>query len=176
MRFTQYQQCHGLSSCGWPECLERGEYPAPRKSGSTREYLFFCLAHIRLYNQRWNYFSHMSADEAQAFVYDSITGHRPTSKRHQYRYVFRGLDVLEEALHHMGVEAGNAANKKDPIPNAEWNALCVLELEHPVTWEVIRQRYKMLAKTCHPDIHGREGEERFKAINQAYQHLKTIYA
>lgn len=176
MRFTQSQQLHTSCSCSWPECCERGEYPAPRKPGNTREYLLFCLVHIRAYNRKWNYFAHMSADQAEAFACDSLTGHRPTSKRHQYRYIFRTLDILEEALHHMGVEASAEKKEKEAIPRSELEALRVLELSYPITWEVIRQRYKMLAKTCHPDIHGREGEERFKAINQAYQHLKTIYA
>ena len=174
MRFTLHKKLHQTCRCSWPECLELGEYPAPKAPGDTKDYRMFCLSHVRVYNRKWNYFAHMPTDQAQAFQKDSITGHRPTRKHHQHRYIFHTVDVLEEALHHMGV--GEGTLPKETIPQSELEALRVLDLSHPIAWETIRHRYKVLAKTCHPDIHGREGEERFKAINQAYQHLKSVYA
>jgi hypothetical protein len=172
MRYNVHRKLQSHETCCWQGCAERGQYPAPKTPGNAQDYYVFCLSHVRAYNKGWNYFSHMPQSEAERFKADSITGHRPTSKRHSDKLLFNSVDILEEALHDFGL----GSKEIKTVPNSELEALKTLGLTYPVDWSTIRSTYKVLAKTCHPDIHGKDGEERFKAINLAYHHLKTIYA
>lgn len=172
MRFNIHKKLQSFEKCCWQGCLEHGQYPAPKTPGNVSDYYVFCLSHVKAYNKGWNYFSKMPASDAERFRVDSITGHRPTSKRHSSKLLFGAADILEEALYHLGV----GEKDKAVAPKSELDALKSLGLSYPAEWKAIRHAYKKLAKTCHPDIHGKDGEERFKAINLAYHHLKSIYA
>lgn len=164
-----------LLCCHWQDCLEQGEYPAPKKIPGSKEYVLFCLKHVRMYNKDWNYFDGMSQEAAIAFQHDSITGHRPTKKNYDTSYIFSAADVWEETVRHFGFEEVKSAALPQAT-NEELEAIQTLNLRYPVTLNAIKKQYKILAKTCHPDIHGSEGEERFKQINKAYHCLKRIYA
>ncbi len=64
--------------CAWPGCTHAGEFKAPQGRGREGKFFMFCLAHVREYNNTYNYFSGMSDDEVAAFQKSAITGHRPT--------------------------------------------------------------------------------------------------
>ena len=66
------------SPCGWPDCCQNGEFKAPVSRNQLREYQWFCLEHIRIYNSRWNYFEGMSDLDVEAAVRSDTTWNRPT--------------------------------------------------------------------------------------------------
>ena len=64
-------------ACEHPGCKEPGQYRAPKGRGAEGQYFRFCLAHVREYNAKYNYFNGMADDAVAAFHKDSLTGHRP---------------------------------------------------------------------------------------------------
>jgi len=57
------------------------------------------------------------------------------------------------------------------LPQEVKKALSTLELATPLTLETLKKQYKKLVKKSHPDLHAgdKRAEERFKAVNEAYQ-------
>jgi DnaJ-class molecular chaperone len=53
--------------------------------------------------------------------------------------------------------------------------LQILDLQPPLTTEIVRARYKELVKRHHPDTNDgdKASEEKFKQISQAYQTIMT---
>jgi len=51
-------------------------------------------------------------------------------------------------------------------------ALKTLQLSSFVSLNDIKERYRELSKKFHPDLNSKEGEEKFKEINQAYKILR----
>ena len=37
--------------CEWPNCQRKGEYKAPTSREKLREFKWFCLEHVKLYNK-----------------------------------------------------------------------------------------------------------------------------
>ena len=46
----------GPRRCATDGCPHEGIYPAPRSRDALRDYLWFCLDHVRAYNKAWNYY------------------------------------------------------------------------------------------------------------------------
>lgn len=134
------------------------------------KYLWFCLDHIRERNQQWNYFAGMDSEEIEAFIRDSVTGHRPTWSREggmrEHYWVLQ--DKFYEFL-----TGSKQSIPKQPIPARLRNALSLLELEYPYTMKQLKLRYRILVKKHHPDANkgNRESEEKFKKITTAYKYL-----
>jgi hypothetical protein len=92
-------------------------------------------------------------------------------------------DKIDAALRRaFGFDLGGNQASRDPNApqsrrqsTAEIEALRMLELAPPVTWDQIKAQYKGLAKRLHPDANGgdKAAEERLKLINQAYSALKS---
>lgn len=162
-----------------PGCRLQGDHRAP-KDRALSDYYWFCLDHVKEYNQAWNYFSGMSDSEVQSHMVDSIYGHRPT-----WRY---DTNQAEEALRRKAWQTYNYTEKEPSsagpknglhgkASTPEGEALAVMGLEAPVTLEEIKARYKALAKQHHPDLNkgSRESEDLLKSINMAYTILKVAY-
>src|SRR5690606_10047788 len=45
--------------CEWDSCDQHGSYRAPKGRSAEGRYFHFCLDHVRLYNQSYNYFAGM---------------------------------------------------------------------------------------------------------------------
>ena len=176
----------GLRRCDHPECIEIGEYRAPRDRDRLREYYWFCLAHVREYNASWDYFRGMSATEIEAYRRADVVGGRPSWPMggRQRRPYFMGPDEIREALRRaFGEDEGEPEEARfwrhrtqaPPPQRAEIEALAVFELSGPVTMEQVKARYKELVKRHHPDANGgdKAAEDRLKVINQAYTTLKS---
>src|SRR5688572_14025681 len=66
--------------CDWPGCTHAGAHRAPKGRDREQQYFRFCLAHVREYNQSYNFFKGMSDNDVARYQKDALTGHRPTWK------------------------------------------------------------------------------------------------
>lgn len=170
-----------ISTCEIPGCHEAADHKAP-KHRALNEYYHFCFDHVREYNQAWDFFSGMSANEVEDYMIDSLYGNRPT-----WKYGVNGEnpeDILIRAAwqtYHNTDEAPQAEQKRDQTAfkhnTPEYESLAVMGLEPPVTLAEIKTRYKTLAKKHHPDLNKgcEKSETLLKQINMAYTILKLAY-
>ena len=74
---------------------------------------------------------------------------------------------------------GDQTKSEPPKPpvSEETEALAVLGLKAPVTFQDIRRKYRELAKKLHPDANGGdpEAEDCLKDVTRAYASLKTSF-
>lgn len=174
-------------ACAWPGCVEAGSHRAPVGRHREGEYQTFCLAHVRAYNQSYNYFAGMSDDAVAAYQRDALTGHRPTWRI--------GVDAAAAAagparrpgpdwsgrraadpysFFNGGGGAAAPAEPRRTVSALQREALDVMDLDDAATAEEIKTRYKTLVKLHHPDANGgdRSSEERLRRVIQAYGVLK----
>ncbi|MFO1153395.1 MAG: J domain-containing protein [Rhodospirillales bacterium] len=154
--------------CDWPGCVGEGAHRAPRSRSQLREYWWFCLEHIRIYNAAWDYYTGMSEAEIEADMRRDTVWQRPSwplGSSPRFRPNMRWFDDLE---------AGGEPPPVRPRTPAE-HALVVLELTPPVSAEMVKSRYKTLVKRYHPDANNgdKAAEERFKIISEAYRTLMS---
>ena len=158
--------------CDSPGCDAAGEYRAPKSREQLRDYYWFCLEHVRAYNNAWNYYEGMSEAEVEGERRADTYWHRPT-------WPFGGDPASSEATNDpFGLfEEEQAARQEQKerfsASTPELAALAILDLSPPVTRKEIKSRYKELVKRHHPDANGgsKDAEERLKAINRAYDTL-----
>ena len=164
--------------CQWDGCKEPGKHRAPIDR-TLSEYYVFCLDHVRAYNAQWNYHDGMSPDDMEREYRRAATCDRPTWKFGErqapgrpWHQVFDPFDVFHGA---QDKESRRQSAPQD-MGNGEADARRVLGLSGPVTITELKSRYKELVKRFHPDANGgaEEAENRMKAINAAYQTLRSI--
>lgn len=178
--------------CEHPGCQEPGAHRAPKGRGAEGQYWRFCLAHVREYNARYNYFAGMTDDAVAAYQKDAVIGHRPTwsmgvnaaaaptTKRGRgaFKRDWEYADPLG-VLRAEGV--GGQQRRAAPEPPAPRysgpvrTALDVLGLDESADASKIKAAYKGLVKRFHPDAHGgdRSYEERLREIIRAHDTLKA---
>lgn len=163
--------------CDMPSCKNEGGFRAP-KDRSLSEYYHFCEAHIREYNAAWDFFDGMSPIDIEKHIRESMFGDRPT-------WVYTSSPDFEETLR---AKASSFRQSDDdqprqrrepqsPTQTPERDALALLGLEMPTTFAKIRERYRTLMKTYHPDKNpgDKDAEELVKRINMAYTILKAAH-
>ena len=179
-------------ACNWKGCEAAATHRAPKGRLHEKEYWTFCLAHVREYNQSYNFFAGMSDDAVASYQKDSITGHRPTwtigmngpiNEAVKRRARQSGFDSAEDPFNVFNDAGGRwraGADKPQPegrmIRNAERKALHDLGLENDATKVEVRTAFKALVKQHHPDTNGgdRSTEDRLRDIIQAYKYLKSV--
>lgn len=182
--------------CDWPNCTEQASHRAPKGRNREREYWRFCLAHVREYNQSYNFFAGMSDDAVARYQKDALTGHLPTwrmgaiggKKRGKERvgrffdevHVADPFDILREfgAPRADSAQSRAEAERRRTVHNAERKALYVLGLEDTARGPDIKTRFKELVKRHHPDANGgdRASEDKLREIIEAYNYLKKTGA
>jgi DnaJ domain len=173
--------------CDYPGCPVGGEFRAPKSRLQLRDYYWFCLEHVRLYNSAWNYYAGMSDIEIEAEIRHDTVWQRPSWKlgdrhgpgyaeriRDHFGMFSRSTETGRESGRRDGSRGGEAAQR---VLSARDQALAVFEIEPPFTPVRLKARYKALVKLHHPDAHGgdKAAEEKLKIINQAYATLKAGY-
>ena len=154
-----------VQPCDWPGCDAEGPFRAPHSPQRLRQYRWFCLEHVRCYNATWNYYGGMDEDQVEADVRRDTVWRRPS-------WPIGSNGGGPRIRDDFGVYKGaNAAAPPWPPTTAADKALACLDLQPPVTEALVKARYKELVKRHHPDANGgtKDSEEKFKAINQAYQ-------
>jgi hypothetical protein len=170
--------------CDHPECVAAGEYRAPRSPRRLTEFYWFCLDHVRAYNQAWNYYKGMTPDEVERETRSDVGWGRPTwpmgrqgpTERPRPGRVHDPFDMFAEDAR---AEARARARVREEAESQERDseegrAYQALDLCPPVSLTEVKARYKELAKRLHPDLNGGDAaaEERLKRINQAYAVLR----
>ncbi|MBS7541076.1 J domain-containing protein [Ancylobacter lacus] len=177
-------------SCEWAGCDEPATHRAPKGRNREGEFWRYCFAHVREYNQSYNYFAGMKDDAVAAYQKDAMTGHRPTWKMGANGAAsragehFRRQDPREGVADPFGMfgDMGGRA-RPDPEPpregrmirNAERKALETLGVEISASAEEIKARFKSLVKKYHPDANGGDisTEDRLRGVIEAYNYLKS---
>ena len=66
--------------CEWSYCKEAGKFKAPTEKDNSKNFIWLCEEHIKLFNKNWDYFDGMSQNEIENFLKSDLTWHRPTQK------------------------------------------------------------------------------------------------
>lgn len=170
--------------CECVGCMNAGEFRAPKNRTHLSEYFWFCMEHVREYNERWNYYAGMDDREVEEHHRSDSTWQRPTWPMGRHRF----SKIVEKTFQYnplTGCFPGEDIHAQVNDPNARWfashteeaKALVLFELDQPVTLEIIKQTYKEKVKQFHPDANKgcKFAEERLKTINVAYGHLKKAF-
>jgi hypothetical protein len=171
--------------CDMPGCNEPAPHRCPKSRG-LNEYYYFCLEHAQDYNRAWNFFDGMSDADVQQHMQDNIYGHRPTwnyasspDMADHLRARAQGFRDFENDDEHEKKQEEKREQQKRRIfaQTAETEAMSIMGLEPPLSQELIKSRYKELAKKYHPDLNKNDktAEEQFKKVNMAYTVLKLAY-
>ena len=165
-------------ACDHAGCTEVGQYRAPVSPDRLDEYFWFCRAHIREYNLKWNFFQGQSDDEFQKFLdKDRIWGRetKPFGKRGTEDRAWARLGI-EDPMEILGANAtqnpGRTAGRR--LPPTERRALEILEARDTWTRVEIRKQYKSLVKDLHPDMNGgnRDDESRLQEVVWAWEQIR----
>jgi len=163
--------------CDMSGCPEPGEYRAPKSRTNLNDYHWFCLEHVRAYNAGWDFYRGMSPAEVEAQLRADTAWQRPTWPIGRGGHTAWADDTLRDPLHVLAAGRANGAGRPDPQqpPSDLREPLATLGLSWPVTLDVVKSRYKELAKRHHPDANGgsRDAEERLKTINLAYAAVRS---
>lgn len=183
--------------CDWQGCEEDGEFRAPPDQEARRgarfdgpgPYRWFCLDHIREFNQRYNFFSGMSAEE----IYEA---QRPAAGWDRETRAFAAgagqtprwsdfsdpLDAIgarfKQNLKDRAAQAAAGLGPGPALSAADRQALKTLGLGRDATRTTIRQAYSRLVRAYHPDRNGgdRAHEKALQEVIAAYTHLRKLAA
>lgn len=177
----------GERGCTVPGCAEPGEFRAPSDGRRPNfdgpgDWQWLCLDHVRDFNQRYNFFSGMTADEIAA-------QQRPYAgwERETRAFTTAGADrpprwadfsdPLDAIQARFRGGAANVAERKDgkPLSGEDRRALKTLGLEVDADRRALRQAYSDLVRRYHPDRNGgdRSHERALGEVIAAYQRLKS---
>ena len=158
--------------CNFPVCELEGHYRAPTGYESLNDYQWFCLEHIKEFNKSWNYHNKMNSDEIENDIRFDTIWRRPTksfgSGAKFYNFSINGED--------MG-SFENPTTKQPGHSNKLLWSLSKLDLDIKTDLNLIKKRYKELAKKHHPDIKGnsKNSIDKFREIVEAYNYLLERY-
>ncbi len=169
----EYSDCNdGLyltKYCEWKGCDAKGQYRAPSSRDKLREFRWFCLAHVKLYNKSWDYFKGRTSDEIYSEISKDATWHRSTSCRTK---TFK----LEDDYNFMKNEKRFTRERKLASNEANiFKALSILGIPMPENIEVLKKQYKKLVKKFHPDINKEKDKEYIVSLNEAYSTLLKLF-
>ena len=155
--------------CEWPGCVAAASHPAPRAPDRLRDYVWFCLDHVRIYNRDWSFCPDMDRADIDAAVRSSLeTG---GGRRHGR---FSASPAFDDPLDIFAGAAGETPpSRRWPPGSPEADAAAAMSLSDDLTLPALKSRYKELVKHHHPDANGGcpASEERMKSITRAYRVL-----
>ena len=166
--------------CDHNDCIELGEYKAPKSRLKLNEYYLFCLKHVTDYNKSWDFYKGLNVDQIELSIRKDAIWDRPS-------WPLRGnpnniISQLREffnndySLFEKEKDLQNFIKNKiidEKLTNEEYKSLKILDLFLPISLEKIKKKYKKLVKIFHPDVNdnNKKAENHFKEINEAYKIL-----
>ena len=153
--------------CAAEGCSQEGIHRAPKSRNALRDYIWFCLDHVRAYNRAWNYYEGLQGAALEAEIRRATTWERPSWKFATGQPSDQAFDDVME-LFDFEKRDGTKATRQ--LTKEERQAWRVMQLEPVNDIEVVKRQYKQLAKQNHPDKNrgDADAEERLKDINLAY--------
>ena len=168
-------ETHSYRRCAADGCLQEGSYPAPRSRSALRDYLWFCLKHVREYNKSWNYYEGLQGAALEAEIRRATTWERPSWK---FATGKPSENSFEDPLGLFDFENRTDDLAARQIPTEERRAWRILQLSPITDIDIVKKQYKRLVKQNHPDKNGGDAaaEERLKDINLAYSLIRKSLA
>ena len=168
-------ETHSYRRCAAEGCLQEGSYPAPKSRSALRDYLWFCLKHVREYNKSWNYYEGLQGAALEAEIRRATTWERPSWKFATGKPSENGF---EDPLGLFDFENRTVDLAARQIPPEERRAWRILQLPPITDIDIVKKQYKRLVKQNHPDKNGGDAaaEERLKDINLAYSLIRKSLA
>lgn len=178
--------------CTTEGCTEPGEFRAPpeqlrRAADGPPQWRWFCLEHIRSFNQQYNFFRGMDAEEIEAaqrpyagweretraFSASAATGTPPP----RWADFTDPLDAIG-ARFRARMEAERPRADGKPLSVEDRKALGTLGLSADADRKSLRTRYTELVRRYHPDHNGgdRGHEHALQDVLAAYAHLRKAPA
>ena len=168
-------ETHSHRRCAADGCLQEGNYPAPKSRSALRDYLWFCLEHVREYNKSWNYYEGLQGAALEAEIRRATTWERPSWK---FATGKPSENSFEDPLGLFDFENRDAGPAARQVPPEERRAWKILQLSPVTDIDIVKKQYKRLVKQNHPDKNGGDAaaEERLKDINLAYSLIRKSLA
>ena len=193
-----------IPKCDHYGCDREGLYPAPKSLNRPNDRYYFCLEHVKAYNDQWDYAEEIKK-AGRDFDPEKTDPHMPhnpfksafsRARHHSHHgsassaqsqgeapggagYFHEGLhdphNILEDDVN-FERQPKFAAPKHFSPRTPEGRAFKILELDWPFTETDLKQAYKNLAKKHHPDLNQQSSEslEKFREIKEAYELLSTL--
>ncbi len=182
-RVTKQNPARDMRTCAWPGCTSVAEHKAPVSKNNLREYQYFCLQHVRIYNRAWNYYEGMSDSQVENAVRSDTVWNRPSWPMGSDTGVHAtplgsqfNFEDVADVFGFFDYESTSSCSAQQQLSPKEMQSILILGLEFPVTEDEVKARYKALVKRHHPDANGgdKKAEERFKKINAAYETIVGV--
>ena len=172
---TGKDDIHPHRLCAANGCQEEGRYPAPKSRSALRDYLWFCLEHVREYNKSWNYYEGLQGAALEAEIRRATTWERPSWK---FATGNPSENTFEDPLGLFDFENRDSGPVVRQLPPEERRAWKILQLSPVTDIDIVKKQYKRLVKQNHPDKNGGNAaaEERLKDINLAYSLIRKSLA
>lgn len=137
--------------------------------GDRGGWQWFCLAHVRAFNAKYNFFDGLSPDEIHDAQSPLAGWERVVTERGREAFHFGDS-------HGLFTEGTPARPQARRWPEgADARALGLLGLDDAATGKDVRRVYKALVRRYHPDSNGgdRSHEGKLQAVVAAYTHLRA---
>lgn len=174
--------------CEAPGCPEPGEFRAPgeRAPGfdGPGQYRWFCLEHVRAFNQGYDFFRGMSREEIEA-AQSPVSGwasqtraFRPTAgidEAPRWADFADPLEAISARARARGAERMRAAEAaRRGLDPDDARAYETLGLGFDADRRALRARYSELVRRYHPDRNGgdRSHEAALRGVVEAYNRLR----
>jgi DnaJ-domain-containing protein 1 len=178
--------------CDAPGCTEPGEFRAPgeRAPGfdGPGNYRWFCLDHVRAFNQGYDFFRGMTREEIER-AQSPLSGwaaetraFRPTAGVDQAPRWADFTDPLDAISARARTRMDDMRKAQEAarrgIHPTDRRAYDVLGLGFDADRRALRARYSELVRRYHPDRNGgdRSHEARLGEVVEAYNHLRRLPA
>ncbi|MDD9920044.1 MAG: J domain-containing protein, partial [Alphaproteobacteria bacterium] len=161
-----------MPTCNWPDCNDEGEFKAPCDPRDLSKYQYFCKAHIKEFNKRWNGLEGFNENEIFSMQHGAATWHRPTWKMgvndKNYTSLFETAEDLYSFFKKRQSEQQPQSDSQQ-LPKDVREACYIFKLDAPLTGKPLKSRYLELVKENHPDKNpdSTQAEDNIKKINVA---------
>ena len=157
--------------CAAEGCTAEAHYPAPKSRDALRDYLWFCLEHVRAYNKSWNYYEGLQGAALEAEIRRATTWERPSWK---FATGKPAEELFDDPMGLFDFESRGASGAGRQLSPEERRAWKTMRMEPVNDLDQVKAQYKQLAKEHHPDMNGGDAgaEERLKEINLAYDLIR----
>jgi len=140
-----------------------------------RDYIWFCLDHIRAYNKSWNYYDGLQGAALEAEIRRATTWERPSWKFATGQPSENNFEDPLGLFDFENRDEAKSGRKLTPEERAAWKTLNLAPVDD---FDIVKKQYKRLVKENHPDKNGGDAhaEERLKDINLAYSLIRKTLA